>query len=188
MQRRASALSSTLACTLGALLAITSFSTSLHAANSSAPESGSDELKTLHDMIEQQSRQIDVLAQEVARLNLLLEARTPTAQGLAPAPASEPETPPSYAPPTSRQEKAAPPDETAAPAPGGPVHIVTKGETLTAIARHYKVSLPDLLKFNKITDVRRLQIGQTLHLPPDAKIPDASAPSSAPETSPAAPH
>jgi len=173
MQRRASALASTLAFALGTLLCASP--APLRAASSSAAtEPGNDELKDLRNMIEQQSRQIDVLAQEVARLNLLLEGRTPTAPGLAQAPATE-------SIPSGHQEaappKSTPPDSSdAAPPTSGPTHIVTKGETLTAIARHYKVSLPDLLKVNKITDVRRLQIGQTLHLPPDAKIPDSPSP------------
>jgi LysM repeat protein len=119
-----------------------------------ADDSGQGDLR---QMIEQQSKQIDVLAQEIARLNLLLEARLPTANGLAPSPAETAETAP-------------------APAAGGPVHIVTKGETLTAIAKRYKITVPELLKVNKITDVRKLQIGQTLALPPNAKLPASPAP------------
>ena len=56
-------------------------------------------------------------------------------------------------------------------------HEVTKGETLTSIAKHYKVTVGELLKVNKITDVRKLQIGQTLALPPDAKPQESPNPS-----------
>jgi hypothetical protein len=142
-------------------------------ANANGP--AGDELHILRQMIEQQSRQIDVLAQEIARLNLLLEGRTPTAAGLAPSPAAE-------APEAATGEDGIP-KAVAATAPGtpaGPVHIVTKGETLTAIARRYKVTVPDLLKVNKIADVRKLQIGQTLALPPGAKIPESPTPSPQP--------
>jgi LysM repeat protein len=127
-----------------------------------------------------QSKQIDVLAQEVARLNLLLEARTPTGAGLAPSPAeaSAPNPPPI---PTALPAKTAEPAPPSASAPSGPVHIVTKGETLTAIARHYKVTVPQLLKVNKIADVRKLQIGQTLILPPGAKTPESPTPAPQPQ-------
>lgn len=128
-------------------------------------------------MLEQQSKQIDVLAQEIARLNLLLEARTPTGQGLAPSPA-ESQAP---APPTPPKALPVESSEAAATPPTGPVHIVAKGETLTAIAKRYKVTVPELLKVNKIADVRKLQIGQTLALPPDAKIPESPPPSPAPQ-------
>ena len=48
-------------------------------------------------------------------------------------------------------------------------HVVAKGETLTVIAKRYKVGVADLLKVNKITDERKLQIGQTLTIPTTAK-------------------
>ncbi len=140
----------------------------------SAGAPAADELRVLHQMLDQQSKQLDVLAQEIARLNLLLEARVPTAAGLAPAPAEE-------AAPAAAVDsipKAVPADtaDASATAASGPVHIVAKGETLTAIARHYKVTVPELLKVNKIADVRKLQIGQTVVLPPDAKIPQSPTP------------
>jgi LysM repeat protein len=43
--------------------------------------------------------------------------------------------------------------------------VVAKGETLTSIARQYKVSVAELLQANKIVDDRKLQIGQTLVIP-----------------------
>jgi LysM repeat protein len=90
-------------------------------------------------------------------------------------PATTPETTPPKA-----VEVAAPAAETSPTPPTGPVHVVTKGETLTAIARRYKVTVPELLKVNKITDARKLQIGQMLALPPDAKIPVSPTPSPQP--------
>jgi len=129
------------------------------ATDSSSPSG--DELRDLRQVIEQQSRQIDVLAQEIARLNLLLEGK---------------KTPADLA---TGSEETGQNTDTAAPAataPAGLIHIVTKGETLTAIAKRYKVTVPELLKMNKITDVRRLQIGQQLVLPPNAKIPASPTP------------
>jgi LysM repeat protein len=123
-------------------------------------------------MIEQQSRQLDVLAQEIARLNLLLEAKNPASPGA--------ESPPAEAAPPVPNETNAPKALPAEPAPppAGPVHIVAKGETLTAIAKRYKVTVPELLKVNKIADVRRLQIGQTIVLPPGAKLQESPTPAS----------
>jgi hypothetical protein len=144
-----------------------------------------DDLKIMRQMLEQQSRQIDVLAQEIARLNLLLEGRTPSAPGLAATPATEAEpVPAAPAPePAAPKAMAVPADTTAAvkATPTGPVHIVSKGETLTVIARHYKVTVAELLKVNKIVDVRKLQIGQTLVLPPNAKIPQSTPPAASPQ-------
>jgi len=143
-------------------------------------ESTNEQIEDLRQMLEQQSKQIDVLAQEIARLNLLLEGKNGTA--MAPAPA--PEAPPPQAAPAPRAVAAnAVPSSAPAtlePPPSGQVHIVAKGETLTSIAKHYKVTVPELLKLNKIADVRRLQIGQTVFLPPDAKIEDSPSPIASP--------
>ncbi len=151
------------------------------AADSNAP--AGDDMKILRQMLEQQSKQIDVLAQEVARLNLLLEARTPTSAGLAPSPADASPIGESSIPKALPAQAAddAPPSAPEKATPAGPVHIVTKGETLTAIARHYKVTVPELLKVNKIADVRKLQIGQTLALPPGAKASESPSPSPQPQ-------
>ena len=135
-----------------------------------------DEMRVMRQMLEQQSKQLDVLAQEIARLNLLLEARTPTAAGLAPSPAEAP-APADNA--GSNPPKAELAEE--APTPPAATHIVSKGETLTAIAKHYKVTVPELLKVNKIADVRKLQIGQTLVLPPGAKTQESPTPSPSPQ-------
>jgi hypothetical protein len=139
-------------------------------------QGSSDDLRSLREAIDQQSRQIDVLAQEIARLNLLLQSRAPGAANLPPIPVDTAASTTGEAPKAmavDAGEAATAPRET----PSGPVHIVTKGETLTAIARHYKVTVPDLMKVNKIADVRRLQIGQAVALPPDAKIPASPTPS-----------
>jgi LysM repeat protein len=142
-----------------------------------AQSSGGDELKEMRQMLEQQSRQLDVLASEIARLNLLLEDRNnggpAPAGGLAAANAEAPKAVPAAQAVQAAQAAQAAQDE---PAPGGPVHIVAKGETLTAIAKRYKVTVPELLKVNKIADVRKLQIGQTLVLPPGAKLPESPTP------------
>jgi LysM repeat protein len=164
MARIARALGIMLCCAPGALLA-----------QEPAGTPAADELKSIHQMLDQQSRQLDVLAQEIARLNLLLEAKNAGVQGVAPTPAESPAPAHTEAP----APRAIPVEPASSPA--GPVHIVSKGETLTAIAKRYKVTVPDLLKVNKITDVRKLQIGQTLVLPPGAKLQESPTPTPTPK-------
>lgn len=52
-------------------------------------------------------------------------------------------------------------------APEGTAHIVKKGETLSVIARKYKMDWRTVQKFNKMSDkdVARLKIGQTVMIP-----------------------
>lgn len=45
-------------------------------------------------------------------------------------------------------------------------YTVKKGDTPTAIARNFGLTVEELLKANKITDPKKLQPGQTLKLPP----------------------
>jgi len=47
----------------------------------------------------------------------------------------------------------------------GKVHTVMKGETLTSIARKFKVDQGDLAKLNNVSDPRKLRIGQKLKVP-----------------------
>jgi hypothetical protein len=44
-------------------------------------------------------------------------------------------------------------------------HVVRKGETITMIARQYNTSPQELMRINKISDPRKLQIGKRLLLP-----------------------
>jgi LysM repeat protein len=54
-----------------------------------------------------------------------------------------------------------------------PKHTVAKGETLTSIAKLYNITVSELQKVNKIENDRKLQIGQTLTIPP-AKNPEST--------------
>lgn len=117
-----------------------------------------EELRQLRKTVEQQSKQIEVLSQQIARLNATLENKAGSPSPAAPAAAAG-ETAP------------AGPEEFASPAPGAksepgvPKHVILKGETLTSIAKHYNISLADLLKANKDINERKLQIGQSISLP-----------------------
>jgi LysM repeat protein len=123
----------------------------------------------LRKMIEHQSAQIEALTQQVSKLTQLLERRPAGSTTIAPgdfSPSSSRSSPP---PEMTDVPKAVavPP----APVVTGPTHVVAKGETLTSIAKLYKVSVADLQKSNKIENERTLQIGQTLTIP-SAKPPE----------------
>lgn len=52
-----------------------------------------------------------------------------------------------------------------------PIHVVRPGDTLTTIARQYRVSVDAILKANVIADHSRLQIGMQLSIPSIAAAP-----------------
>lgn len=104
----------------------------------------SDDLKAIRKMLEAQSLEIQEVRKQIQLLHELLVPQQP-ASSVPSAPESADQPPNTSLPPTT--------------------HAVTKGETLTSIARKHKVSVTELLNANKITDERKLQIGQTLVLP-----------------------
>jgi LysM repeat protein len=57
----------------------------------------------------------------------------------------------------------------------GTSHVVARGETLTSIAKQYKVGVDELQKFNHIEDGRKLQAGQTILIPSASASPSPSA-------------
>ncbi len=134
-----------------------------------------EELRQLRKSLDQQAKQIEMLTREVARLGAALEGKAP---GEAPrtAPAGEAPAP---APAPSTEEFAANPPPKAEPA--HPRHIVVKGDTLTSIAKQYNITIADLQKANKEVNERKLQIGQSLNLPPNAQT---KAPAATPEPKP----
>lgn len=136
-----------------------------------------DELKALRQLIEQQSKQIDSLTAQITRLGGELERRnvvtpsTPLAEtketpdaGAAPAPAGSAPAGAAAAAPTPKVVT-----------PAANVHIVVKGDSLDKIAKQNNTTSVELQKLNKITDPKKLQIGQQIILPPTA------APTPAPE-------
>ena len=135
-----------------------------------------EELKELRQAVQQQSKQIEMLAEQVGRLARAIEGHngatisTPTTSIESPkaAPTSLP-VPEEPVPDVSKGEAVAKVD--AAPGSAGK-HVVAKGETLTSIAKQYNIPIVELKKANKIQDERKLQIGQILTVP-TAKTPDS---------------
>lgn len=114
-----------------------------------------DELSQLKTAIENQSRQIEALTQQVTELNRRLgPAQKPAAEAASATPVS-PETNPAPQPELATTES-------------GVKHTVAKGETLTSIAKRYNIPLSALEKANKIENDRMLQIGRVLNIPPAA--------------------
>ena len=124
----------------------------------------------LRDAVIQQTRQIDALTAEIERLGVAMGQRRP-AKSPAAAPEST-ETPVVNTTSTPAQTPAAAPTPT--PDPTILQHTVVKGDNLTNIAKKYGTSVDAIQKLNKITDARKMQVGQVLAIPTPFPSPAAS--------------
>lgn len=142
-------------------LAILLFCLSLlvHAdAQSPAPAAGSEasELLGLTKKIDEQNIKLDLLSQQILRLQQEIEH--PKAAGT------------DHTIPTATA--------VSSPLPADAnTHVVARGETLTSIAKLHKVTIDELQKLNHIEDARKLQPGQTLLLPGTSLTPASPSPS-----------
>lgn len=128
------------------------------------------EVHELRRDVQMQAKKLDALSDQILKLTQLMEAaKAAPPPPPVPAPIAKAATPtpvnPTPAAPEIARAEAAPPVVQ---------HVVEKGETLTSIAKHYNIPLTDLQTRNKITNDRKLQIGQTL-LIPNAKDAEPSA-------------
>jgi LysM repeat protein len=115
------------------------------------------ELRALRELIAQQSKQLDLLTAQVARLSTKLDNRAEPGTPAAAAPAGA-------APTVETTEFAVPATPQEPPRPAN-VHIVVKGESLERIAKTHGTSTAELQRLNRISDPKKLQIGQQLILP-----------------------
>src|SRR5215510_6677134 len=135
--------------------AISSFALWTASAESPAPHDGkaaeSTQLEALAKKIDEQNAKIDALSQEILKLEQQLSHTRPGVMigKASPAPATA----------------AAPTASASHPEVAGNTHTVARGETLTSIAKMYKVTVDDLQKANNIEDGRTLQAGQTIVIP-----------------------
>ena len=120
------------------------------------------EVHELRRDLQMQSRQIETLMQQVTKLTQLIQERDQAKAAPEPPP---PPAPAAAAPAAKPPAEPAPEIPKAEAVPPPIQHVVEKGETLTSIAKHYNIPLADLQKLNKITNDRKLQIGQTLAIP-----------------------
>jgi len=125
------------------------------------------QLEVLTKKIDEQNTKIDALSQQLLKLEQQIANIRPGVMigETAPAPAATTTSTTPVGVPAS-----------------GNAHVVTKGETLTSIAKANKVNVQELQKFNHIENDRALQIGQTI------MIPTASSPSPTGSPTPAPPN
>ena len=120
-------------------------------------------LEALSKKIDEQNAKIDTLSQQILKLEQqMAKSRPGVIIGETPSPS------PAATSATAEASRPAPTQQS------GNSHVVAKGETLTSIAKMHKVTVEELQKFNHIENDRKLQIGQTIMIPPSASSPGAS--------------
>lgn len=123
------------------------------------------QLQELTKKIDEQNAKIDMLSQQILKLQTQLSNQRPGVIIGEGAPSTS----------TSAASTSTPaPAEASAKAGDGNSHIVARGETLTSIARMHNISVSELQKFNHIDNPLKLQAGQTLLIPP-SPIPSPSS-------------
>ena len=139
------------------------FAVSICATGWAQDDKGEKALEALTKKIDEQNAKIDTLSQQILKLEQqMAKTRPGVIIGETPSPTPAPST-------------AATTSEAPKPTPqSGNNHVVAKGETLTSIAKMHKVTVEELQKFNHIENDRKLQIGQTIMIPPAASSPGAS--------------
>jgi LysM repeat protein len=108
------------------------------------------QLEELVKKIDEQNAKIDALSQEIFKLEQQLAHNRPGVMIGESTPSA-----------TTPAAAAGSPSHPA----GGNTHIVARGETLTSIAKTYKVTVDELQTANHIEDGRKLQAGQTIIIP-----------------------
>jgi LysM repeat protein len=130
------------------------------AALGQTPESSPSQIDALTKKVDEINNKLDALSQQILKMEQEMSRPGVMVGEATPAP--------SAAPAVAIADSAH---------AGAATHVVTRGETLTAIAKQYKVGVEELQKFNHIEDGRKLQAGQTIMIPP------AGAPSASPSPS-----
>ena len=118
------------------------------------------ELRSQDDRINRLSTEVTRLVEALKDKGIVLDKGTAAAPKASPAPKAAPASPSATVPGTVGVDNPSP------TAMGGVrSHVVAKGETLIQIAKEYGVTVEDIEQLNKITDAKKLQIGQTLKIP-----------------------
>jgi len=123
------------------------------------------DLQALAKKIDEQNAKIDMLSQQILKLQQSIANQRPGVMIGEGAPSTSTSV-------TSTSTAAA--AESVANAGNANMHVVARGETLTSIARMHNVSVSELQKFNHIDNPLKLQAGQTLLIPP-SPIPSPSS-------------
>jgi LysM repeat protein len=121
-------------------------------ASKSGKSDDTAQLEALAKKIDEQNAKIDALSQEILKLEQQIAHLRPGVMiG---------ESTPSAANPAAAVAAGSSPHPASAN-----THIVARGETLTSIAKTFKVSVEELQNANHIEDGRKLQAGQTIIIP-----------------------
>jgi LysM repeat protein len=126
------------------------------------------QLQELTKKIEEQNAKIDMLSQEILKLQLEISNRRPGVM------IGEGAATTSTGTSATSTTTSTPAVEPAAKSGNGNNHVVARGETLTSIAKMYGVSVSELQKYNHIDNPLKLLAGQTLLIPP-SPIPSPSS-------------
>src|SRR5256714_4620800 len=143
------------------------FAPTPHAAATQAAASQAAQLQELTRKIDEQNAKIDMLSQQILKLQSQLSNQRPgvmIGEG----------TPATSTSATSATSTSTATAESSTKAANGNGQVVARGETLTSIAKMYNISVSDLQKFNHIDNPLKLQAGQTLLIPP-SPIPSPSS-------------
>ena len=134
----------------------------------SAKATDAVQLEALMKKLDEQNTKIDALSQEILKLEQEISHIRPGVMigESTPAPATG--------------IPAAPAVSSSHPSAAGNTHTVARGETLTSIAKMYKVTVDELQKANHIEDGRKLQAGQTISIPISAAPTAAASASTSP--------
>src|SRR6266487_6922628 len=108
------------------------------------------QIEALAKKIDEQNAKIDALSQEILKLEQQISRIRPGVM---------------IGESTPSPTNSTAPAESASHPVGGNTHTVARGETLTSIAKMYKVGVDELQKANNIEDGRKLQAGQTIIIP-----------------------
>ena len=126
------------------------------------------QLQELTKKIEEQNAKIDMLSQEILKLQLEISNHRPGVMIGEGAPTT------STGAPATSTTTSTPAVESSVKTGNGNSHVVARGETLTSIAKSYGVSVSELQKYNHIDNPLKLMAGQTLLIPP-SPIPSPSS-------------
>jgi LysM repeat protein len=132
------------------------FLSSVSLAQTPNDKSNAAQLEVITKKLDEQNAKIDALSQQILKLQEQLSKPGVMIGETTPAP---------------RASSAASIDPGRA---SGNTHTVTRGETLTSIAKQYKVGVEELQKFNHIENDRKLQAGQTIMIPNSASATPAA--------------
>jgi LysM repeat protein len=141
------------------------FAPTPHASATQSATAQTAQIQELTKKIDEQNAKIDMLSQQILKLQVAIENHRPGVMIGEGAPSASTSA-------ASISTSASP--EPSVKASDGNSHIVARGETLTSIARMHNITVSELQKFNHIDNPLKLQAGQTLLIPP-SPIPSPSS-------------